>query len=325
MKLSVIVGTRNRAYAIRACLDSIAAAFAKAALVDGEIIVVDNGSTDRTLAVIENWKASCPFPVRVLLESKPGLSAARNSAMRTATGDLLVFTDDDCRLSENYVVELLRRDAADSDLVLRGGRVELADPEDLPISIKTHAVCERWHRKKRSARYENLGQTIVGCNLAMRREAAERIGPFDERFGPGARIPASEDTDWIFRAYLADIMIEYVPDMVVFHHHGRKRLAEGTKLFANYAIGNGAVYAKFLFKDPDLCRQFSWDLKASLKNFLLGKSNRFYVGRFAFSRQRWLGGCIWGAISYTYAVLVEGWKSITRFDRPSIGLKGAIR
>jgi glycosyltransferase involved in cell wall biosynthesis len=325
VKLSVIVGTRNRAYAICECLDSIAVAVAKAAPLDAEIIVVDNGSTDNTAVVVADWKASCVLPVRLLFESKPGLSAARNSAMCVAQGDLLVFTDDDCWLSENYVVELLRHDAADFDLVLRGGRVELADPADLPISIKTSTVRRRWHRKKNSARRENLGQTIVGCNMAMRQEVAKRIGPFDERFGPGAIIPASEDTDWIFRAYLADITIEYVPDMVVFHHHGRKRLAEGTKLFTNYAIGNGAVYAKFLFKDPNLCRQFSWDVKTSMQNFLLGKSDHFCAGRFAFCRHRWLGGCVLGAVRYMFAVPFERLKSAVCFERPAIGLKGTIR
>jgi glycosyltransferase involved in cell wall biosynthesis len=310
MRVSVIVGTRNRAHAIVDCLSSIAAALAKAAPLDAEIIVVDNGSTDGTPVVIQNWMASCAFPVRSLFEPKPGLSAARNQAMRVAKGDLFVFTDDDCRLDEDYINDLLRRDAADNDLVLRGGRVELGEPTDLALTIKTSHDLRRWHRLMNSAKYEYLGATIVGCNMALRREVAECIGPFDERLGPGVGIPASEDTDWIYRAYLADITIEYVPDMVIYHHHGRKRQSEGEKLFANYAIGNGALYAKYLLKDANLCRKFCWDAKISIKQFLSGRKNYFRIGNFGYYLHWWLAYCVLGAIKFLLVLVtgrLKGW------------------
>ena len=303
MKLSLIVSTKNRAYAIVECLDSVAAAFSKAAPLDAEIIVVDNGSTDETATVIQRWITSCSFPVRLLFEPRLGLAAARNYGMKVAKGELLVFTDDDCRLSEDYISELLTHDAADTEMVLRGGRVELGNPGDLPLSIKTSQVLMRWHRRMNSARDENLAHTILGCNLAVRRQVAQCIGPFDERLGAGASIPASEDTDWIFRAYLANITIEYVPDMVVYHYHGRKRPSDGSKLFANYAIGTGAVYAKFLFKDPNLCRQFYRDVKTSLRQLLHGKINRFFIGDFGFYLHVWLGHCVLGAIKFLFIVV----------------------
>jgi glycosyltransferase involved in cell wall biosynthesis len=309
MKLSVIVGTRNRAHAIADCLNSIAAAFAKAAPLDAEIIVIDNGSTDGTLAIIQDWVASCSFPARWLFEPTPGLSAARNYAMRVAKGDLFVFTDDDCRMSEDYVIELLRHDSADTDMVLRGGRVELGDPSDLTLSIKTSPDLMRWHRRMNSARYEYLGATIVGCNMALRREVAECIGPFDERLGPGVTIPAAEDTDWIYRAYLADVTIEYVPDMVIYHHHGRKRQSEGDKLFENYAKGNGALYAKFLFRDPNLCRKFYRDVDLSIRQLLSGQRNYFLVGNYGFYLHTWIGYCVLGAIMFPFVAVTSRLRS----------------
>src|SRR5271155_3053548 len=137
MKLSVIVCTRNRSHTITACLDSIAAALSVAAPIKAEIVVVDNASTDDTSDIVKAWATACAFPVRLLFEPNKGLAVARNCGVSGSQGDLLAFTDDDCRLSLEYIVDLLRHDALDSGLVLRGGRVELGDVTDLKLTVKT--------------------------------------------------------------------------------------------------------------------------------------------------------------------------------------------
>jgi GT2 family glycosyltransferase len=273
MKVSVIVATRNRAYAIAGCLDSIGAAIAHAAPLDAEIVVVDNGSTDGTEAAIKSWTSANAVPVQMLSEPTAGLSRAHNRALRAAQGDLLVFTDDDCRLSKAYITDLLRYDAADTDLVLRGGRIELGDPTDLPLTINTSPTRSRWNRSLNSARHECLSGQINGCNMAMRRAVIELVGFFDERWGPGASgasMPSGGDTDYLFRAYLAGIWLEYVPDMTVIHNHGRKTHAAGFALMRTYMIANGALCAKYFFRHPNLCRPFYWDAKNAIREILSG-------------------------------------------------------
>ena len=271
MKLSIIVATRNRAHSIAGCLASIAAAFASAAPLDAEIIVVDNGSTDDTAAVVKAWADASVVPVQVLSEPKAGLSRAQNRAIRAARGDLLAFTDDDCRLSKTYVSDLLRHDAADgAELVVRGGRIELGDPADLPLTINTSPTRARWNRSINSARHECLSGQINGCNMAMRRAVVEHVGFFDERWGPGAVMPSGGDTDYLFRAYLAGVSLEYVPDMAVSHYHGRKTIAVGVPLLRRYMIANGALCAKYFFKHPNLCRPFYWDIKNAFREILSG-------------------------------------------------------
>jgi GT2 family glycosyltransferase len=270
--LSVIVATRNRAHSIAGCLDSIASAVSTASPIAAEIVVVDNGSEDETSSVLKRWAETCAVPMRLLSEPRKGLSVAHNCAFRGAQGRLLVFTDDDCRMSKNYVNELLRHYASDTGPVLRGGRVELGDPADLPLTIKTDAAPIRWNRQTNPARHVSLCGQIQGCNMTMPRTIVERLGPFDERFGSGSIISSAGDSDYVFRAYLAGISIEYVPEMTVFHYHGRKQRSVGNALMREYSIGNGALFAKYFFKDPNLCRLFAWDAKSAIKEIIAGKN-----------------------------------------------------
>ncbi len=272
MKLSFIVSTRNRAHTIVTCLNSIAQSIAEAELSTAEIVVVDNASDDNTSSVVREYANSSSFPVNLKHEPRKGLSVSRNCGIRAALGDLIVFTDDDCCLSNKYVADVLRHDANDKELVLRGGSVKLGDPNDLPLTIKTVAATTRWKRSENSARRENLGNSLLGCNMTMRRALIECLGPFDERLGAGSNIPGGEDTDYIFRAYLAGLVIEAVPDMEVFHYHGRKQLSDGKKLLCNYSTGGGALYAKYILRHPNLCRQFYWDVKGAMKEVVFGRN-----------------------------------------------------
>ncbi len=262
MRLSVIVGTRNRAHGLIACFESIATSIVGAGCDEAELIVVDNGSTDDTTAVVTGWAQTAVITVRLIHEARPGLSAARNAGLRASRGDLIVFIDDDCRLSPTYVSELLRYDAEDQELIIRSGSVVLGDPTDLPLTVKLVHHRQRWRRPMDLESEGNiLGKSLIGCNIAMRRAVFEAVGPFDELLGPGTKCVAAEDSDYFYRCYLAGIVLEVVPDLVVAHFHGRKDLAQRTKLMRNYAIGNGALAAKYVFRYPNFSRHLLWEIK----------------------------------------------------------------
>jgi glycosyltransferase involved in cell wall biosynthesis len=300
MKISVIVCTRNRVSALLQCLLSINTAARNAALSDAEIVVVDNGSSDNTSVKVRAWAAESYIPVVLEYEARSGLAVARNRGVAAAGGDLFVMVDDDCNVSEDYFIELLRLYADTNELVLRGGRVELGNSQDLPLTIKTEIAAKRWHLSIASARTENLGNCFFGCNFLLPRAVYARLGPFDENLGAGCPIPSCEDADYIFRAYEAGMALEYVPNLVVFHHHGRRTAAEARKLLRNYVVGSGALYTKHLFKCPSLCLQAKWDLRGAIKE-VFSRTNLF-LPEYNFSYIDKLACYVWGAALYIYAI-----------------------
>jgi GT2 family glycosyltransferase len=266
MEVSVIVCTRNRARLLPACLASVEKACNVGAPGACELIIVDNASTDDTRVVARRWAQAASVPVVLVVEPRGGVSRAKNSGIAASRGRLLVLTDDDCQMDAHYIEDLLAHDRRDAGPVLRGGRVELGDPTDSAYTVKPD---------REQARYTGKlypGGIVIGCNLAMRREVFARVGGFDERFGPGAVFLAGEDNDYILRAYYASIPVEYVPNMVVYHFHGRKRREDILALYKIYQEANGSFYAKHVFKHPQILKWIKWDLQKWMKELRGGEA-----------------------------------------------------
>jgi len=220
-----------------------------------EVVVVDNGSSDHSKAVIGDWSKTASFPVETIYEATPGLSRARNAGIAKAKGKTIVFTDDDCTLNPDYLVVLSNYLAHDQMPVIRGGKVMLGDPTDLPFTILLGDEAKRLRDPMYPPGF------IIGANMVIPRSIIEQIGLFDERFGAGAIFKAGEESDFIYRAYRAGIPVEYVPDLIVQHFHGRKDKATVAHLSLGYYIGGGAMYAKYI-SDRVLLRHLYWDIKS---------------------------------------------------------------
>lgn len=259
LSVSVVMATRNRAPHVAGCVGSIAAAAQAEPSVDVEIIVVDNGSRDATPDVFKTLAETCARPFIGLTEPIPGVSRARNRGLAAATGDVIVLTDDDCRMERDYFTRLAGHFRDRRDAVIIGGRVELGDPEDMPFTIKTDDVPDRLGPDI------HPGGFILGANMAMTRAALAKIGGFDVQFGAGAVLVSAEDTELYVRARTAGIPVEYVPDMTVHHFHGRKTHEDVAELSRCYQIGNGAMLAKHWRTSPMLLRHFWWNLRNAVR------------------------------------------------------------
>src|SRR5262245_17841381 len=93
-RVSVIVSTYNRPRALQLVLEG----YARSTFRDFEVVIADDGSTDETVQVVEHFARRSPFPLRRVYQAHRGfrLAAARNLAVRSAAGEILLFTDGDC-------------------------------------------------------------------------------------------------------------------------------------------------------------------------------------------------------------------------------------
>lgn len=246
--ISIVICTRDRALTLQRCLRNIAA-IDHSPLQGWEIIVIDNGSRDKTRAVAESFSPS--LPLRYVSELAPGLSHARNRGVAEARNSTIAFTDDDCLITPGWASKIVRAFAQDPSLSIIGGRVVLADAEDSPIGVR----CQRT-----PSAVTNAGQILefmIGCNFAFKRSVFDAAGMFDTSFGAGTRVGSAEDVDILYRALKLGMRIEYRPEVVVLHAHGRKTPEPGHA--EQYIRGRGAFYCKHI-REREILQLAYWEI-----------------------------------------------------------------
>lgn len=279
--ITLVMSTRNRAERLMCSLEYFRALEPGVAW---EAVLVDNGSTDATPALLAEFAAAMQPRARVLSVPQPGISRARNAGWRAARGRIVAFTDDDCYAAPDFLRRIVDCFQEAPSLGYVGGRVLLHDRADYPITVQH--LDRRLDLPARS--YVRPG-LLHGANLSVRRDALEAVGGFDERLGAGTRLQGAEDTDLVLRLSAHGFAGAYDPRPTVRHHHGRRTREEVTRLKRVYAFGDGAMYAKGL-TDPRTLPMFAWPVVrriggnvvradfGTLKQELHG-AWRYFVGR----------------------------------------------
>jgi glycosyltransferase involved in cell wall biosynthesis len=262
--VSVVLCTLNGEKKLPKVVHSIYSAACRSLSADVELIIVNNGSTDKSLDVAHSLANDAPITVQVLSEMAKGLSRARNHGIKASRGEIIVFIDDDCEWAPNYLEVLLQNYSDDTRTAIHGGRVELGDPGDLPLTIKTEGRREVYDGSR------HPGGFVHGCNFVVPRAVFEKIGLFDENFGVGALFRGGDDAEFVYRAFKAGVLILYIPDLVIYHYHGRKKKSDILKLNWSYQIGNGALHAKHGFSDGLLLRNSYYNARNSLLEIVGG-------------------------------------------------------
>jgi GT2 family glycosyltransferase len=183
--VSVIISTRNNAGRLERTLQGLAGSHLRPG-VQWEIVLVDNGSSDRTGGVIATWAGR--LPIRAIQEPIQGLSRARNAGIHAAQGRLLVFTDDDTCVSPGWLMAY--RDAYETlgEDHYFGGPIEsefegpAPDPEFLPYAPASVKGLN-WGPQARPLGPEEY---FIGPNWACSAARVREAGCFDPRMGLGA-------------------------------------------------------------------------------------------------------------------------------------------
>jgi glycosyltransferase involved in cell wall biosynthesis len=259
LAISLIICTRNRCQSLALCLEHVRRLQMPPG---GEVIVVDNGSTDGTAEVLRRFAGVACFPVSVIYEPVPGLGGARNAGLAWARGRVIAFTDDDCYVRPDFLLQVLDV-FQDPHLGYAGGRILLFDPTDDVITTKPDA------EGFALAPHSFLPPGILhGANMAVRREVVSAIGGFDSRLGAGTAFPG-EDIDYLARASNSGWAGGYFPGPVVYHHHGRKPGRDALELRKRYDHGRGAYFTRFVWNRSTrslYLKHWLWAVRTHLRN-----------------------------------------------------------
>ncbi|HEX8854608.1 MAG TPA: glycosyltransferase [Thermoleophilaceae bacterium] len=194
-----------------------------------EIVIVDQSAGPDTYELVSDLPG-----VRVL-RSAPGLSRGRNLAVAETDSPFIVFTDDDVEFGPGWLerVERLFDEPTVGAVCGRG-----VDSLGRPLPFKPAGTY------RYPASPFGLGH---GFNVAFRRAALEQVGPFDERLGAGAPVPAAEDTDMLYRVMKAGWAAR-CDDGITVRHHSWRSAEQERAAHRNYGVGFAAQTAKHLRK-----------------------------------------------------------------------------
>lgn len=211
--ISIVVCTYNRSALLADLLHTLGEQTLPPA--DYEIIVVDNNSTDDTHAVVAGLQKRIRN-IRYCLESRQGLSHARNHGWQTARGTYVAYMDDDCKAPPHWAAAAQTIAEQVAPAVFGGPHFAFYNtpkPRWFKDSYESHTHGD-------AARPLTPNEYLNGMNIVFRKSVLRQIGGFKPELGmSGNKIAYGEETDLVQRIHttLPDECVYYDPDLFVYH------------------------------------------------------------------------------------------------------------
>ena len=213
--LTAVVCTWNRAAFLEGALEALVH---QEHAPPHEILVVDNGSHDHTGAVVQRFARRHPEIV-YMMERRPGLSCARNAAVRRARSPIVAFTDDDVRVAPDWMARIVRAFERWPEASCVGGPVLPEWPAPVPdwLTPRHWAPLGVQDYGAEPLRADPANPIcLIGANVAFRRDALREVGEFDvdvQRVGVG--LGSTEDHEMHLRLWKAGRYGMYDPELRV--------------------------------------------------------------------------------------------------------------
>ena len=227
--VTVVVVNRDRRELLRACLRSIA----KQVYQNLEVIVVDNGSSDRS-GTVTREKEFSQLPIRLIKNlNNLGFCAANNQALRFARGKYVALLNNDAEAHKDWLKALVAALEANPEFGMAASKILLHSDRSV-IDKAGHLIYPDGQNRGRGTGEQDRGQYDCmeeaawpdGCAAFYRRVLFEHVGGFDEDF-----FAYGDDAELGLRARIAGWRCLYVPSALAFHHgaatlgrHSERRL-----------------------------------------------------------------------------------------------------
>ena len=231
-RVSVVVCAYNSGRTMDACLASLE----KLTYPDYEVIVVNDGSTDRTLDISESY----PY-CRIISQENKGLSVARNVGAAAATGEIVAYTDSDCVADPDWLNYLVGMMEARGLAACGGPNFSPTETSLVPeaVAVSPGAPCH-------VLLDDEIAEHIAGCNMAFRRDVLLAIGGFDPIYRA-----AGDDVDICWRLQDAGYQIGYSAAGFVWHFRRNT-----VKAYIGQQKGYGKAEALLYGKHPQRFNAF---------------------------------------------------------------------
>jgi glucosyl-dolichyl phosphate glucuronosyltransferase len=235
--LTVLFSTKNRSRLLSEVLESFCRLQSPAS--GWKLIVVDNGSTDRTSQVLASFTGR--LPLRALVELNPGKNMALNTALRFLEGDLAVFTDDDVFPRADWLLQLRKAADAFTDYTMFGGTIVPRWEVPAPRWVQWVPLSPVFTLTDLDQKAGQLSPFLVfGPNMAIRSSVFHAGIRFNPAVGPsGSNYSMGSETELTARLDRLGHKALFVPDAVVEHFIRKSQLSTHWVLKRAFRYGRG--------------------------------------------------------------------------------------